>query len=210
MDRKAIRLVLASSVTAILGLASAEAPAQAPDELGSAPPVCNRSGRLHRLFHHSAHTFQDKFIGYPDRFVEPPLGYYLNEQLAIEVAKADPHRFTVYRSDFLPGTNLFSPAGASRFNIMYTRIPGWLGPITVEWTPEQPDLAQSRRQAILATMERAGRPLLADRVVIAPSPFPGALGTEAANNFVNTVGRGQTAGVAFPLPPTVTANAGVH
>ena len=101
------------------------------------------------MFHHSAHTLQDKFVGYPDTFIEPPLGYYVNEQFAVQVAKADTHRFTLYRSDFLPGTSLFSPSGASRFNIMSTRIPGWMGPITVEWTPEQPALAEQRRQALL-------------------------------------------------------------
>ena len=37
-------------------------------------PVCNRRGRLHRMFHHTAHTVQDKLVGYPDNFVEPPLG----------------------------------------------------------------------------------------------------------------------------------------
>ena len=122
----------------------------------TAPPVCNRRGRLHRMFHHTAHTVQDKLIGYPENFAEPPLGHYINEQFAVQVAKADPHRFTLYHSDFLPGTSLFSPIGASRYNIMATRMPGWLGPITIEWTPEQPELAESRRQAIVETLLEGG------------------------------------------------------
>lgn len=210
MDRTRIQVVRWSCVTAILGLLPAGARAQAP-VAGTPPPApCNRQGRLHRLFHHSAHTVQDKFVGYPATFIEPPLGYYLTEQLSVQVAKADTHRFTLYRSDFLPGTNLFSPAGASRFNIMFTRFPSWLGPISVEWTPEEPALAQSRRQAVLDTMERAGQPILAQRVVIIPSPYPGAIGTEATNNFANTVSRGQTASFSFPLPPTESASTGVH
>ena len=124
--------------------------------------------------------------------------------------KADTHRFTLYRSDFLPGTNLFSPSGASRFNIMSTRIPGWMGPITVEWTPDQPALAEQRRQAVLETMQRAGQPLLADRVVIGPSPYPGAMGVEAVNNNGNAILRNQGAASVFPLPPTETAATGVH
>ena len=55
-------------------------------------------------------------IGYPENFIEPPLGYYVREQLSLQVAKADPHRFTLYRTDFLPGTDRFSPGGADRFN----------------------------------------------------------------------------------------------
>jgi hypothetical protein len=210
MESKANQIVWWGGIAAILAIAASPAGAQTVDNSASSPPVCNRGGRIHRLFHHTAHTVQDKFVGYPDTFMEPPLGYYVNEQFAVQVAKADTHRFTLYRSDFLPGTSLFSPSGASRFNIMSTRIPGWMGPITVEWTPDQPALAEGRRQALLETMQRAGRPILADRVVIGPSPYPGAMGTEAINNFGNTILRSQGAAATFPLPPTETASSGVH
>ena len=149
-------------------------------------------------------------IGYPENFVEPPLGYYVNEQFAVQVAKADTHRFTLYHTDFLPGTSEFSPTGASRFNIMATRIPGWLGPITVEWTPEQPELALARRQAVIEVLKRQSQPILADRVVISPSPYPGAMGIEAAHNFGNTIIRSQMSAPAFTLPPTESAAMGVR
>jgi hypothetical protein len=204
MDAIAIRFIRQSCMAGILGLAPAAALAQAPEEPGQ-PTVCTRRGRLHRMFHHTAHTLEDKFTGYPENFVEPPLGHYITEQFAVEVAKADTHRFTLYRSDFLPGTSLFSPIGASRFNIMATRIPGWLGPVTVEWTPEQPQLAQSRRQAILDTLSKAGRPIVAERVVIAPSPYPGEMGVEAINSYSNTLLRNQASASNFGLPPAETA-----
>ncbi len=85
-----------------------------------------------------------------------------------------------------------------------------MGPITVEWTPEQPALAEQRRQAVLETMQKAGVPILADRVVIGPSPYPGAMGVEAVNNIGNTILRSQAAAAVFPLPPTETAATGVH
>ena len=135
-------------------------------------------------------------IGYPETFIEPPLGYYVREQMTMQVAKADPHRFTLYKTDFLPGTDRFSPTGASRFNLMFSRLNGWLGPVIVEWTPDEPGLAEARRQAVLATLQRAGRPIIPERVVIGPSPYPGAslsglAGTESVNNFNN---------VDHPLP----------
>jgi hypothetical protein len=210
MERRMILILRRSCVTAILGLVPAGACALGQDVVTPNPQPCNRRGPIHRLFHHSAHTLEDKFIGYPDTFIEPPLGFYLNEQLAVQVAKADTHRFTLYRSDFLPGTSQLSPSGASRFNIMFARLPSWPGPVSVEWTPEEPDLARVRRQAILEIMKNAGRPILAQRVVIAPSPYPGALGIEASNNFANEVVRSQTAGQAFPLTPIETAATGVH
>jgi hypothetical protein len=162
------------------------------------------------MFHHTAHTLEDNFIGHPDAFIEPPLGSYINRQFAVEVAKADPHRFTFYRTDFLPGTDRLSPIGASRFNIMLTRLPAWAGPIGIEWTPDQPALAQARRRAVLTTLKEAGQPILADRVVIGPSPYPGAMGIEAANNFGNLILRSQLAAPNFPLAPTVSAAQGVR
>lgn len=181
-----------------------------PAPAAPAGPVCTRRGRLHRMFHHTAHTLQDDFIGYPPAFVEPPLGAYLNRQLAVQVSKADVHRFTVYQTDFLPGTDRFSPTGASRFNLMYGRLPAWRGPIFVEWTPDQPELAEARRRAILATMASAGTPIPAERVVIGPSPYPGAFGTEAAGHFNNAVTRSETAIISFPTTPAESARMGVR
>jgi hypothetical protein len=209
MEKRASHIFGWSCIAATLGLPAA-AHAQVPVEYNGQAVACSRQGRLHRLFHHSAHTIQDKFVGYPENFVEPPLGAYVNEQFAVQVGKADTHRFTLYRSDFLPGTSLFSPVGASRYNIMATRMPAWMGPITIEWTPEQPDLAQARRQAIVERLIKAGQPIVADRVVIAPSPYPGAMGIEAMNNFNNTIARTQLAAPGFALSPTETAASGVR
>ncbi len=162
------------------------------------------------MFHHTAHTLQDDFIGYPETFVEPPLGAYINRQFAVQVSKADTHRFTVYHTDFLPGTDRFSPIGASRFNLMYSRLAGWPGPIFVEWTPDQPELAESRRRAILATLAAAGQPMPAERVLIGPSPYPGAMGVDAANNIANTINRGHLGSATFPPPPAFSASMGVR
>ena len=213
MARRAWAMIVAS-----MALMGSEAAAQAPEPAATgvvnpaAPvqPPCTRRGRLHRMFHHTAHTLQDDFIGYPEAFVEPRLGSYVNRQLAVQVSKADAHRFTVYHTDFLPGTDRFSPPGASRFNLMYGRLAAWPGPILVEWTPGQPELAEARRQAILATLAAAGCPMAAERVVIGPSPYPGAMGVEAAGNIANTIGRSQQAAQTFPLSPIESASMGVR
>jgi hypothetical protein len=180
----------------------------APPPLTTEP--CQRTGLFHRLVHHSAHAVHDKFIGHPETFIEPPLGTYLKEQMTMQVAKADTHRFTLYRSDFLPGTDRFSPTGASRFNLMYGRLGGWLGPVVVEWTPDDPGLAEARRQTVLATLQRAGRPIVAERVVIGPSPYPGAYlstpsGTESVNSLNNVITRSQQAEMVYPATPQSAA-----
>jgi hypothetical protein len=204
------RIVCWWSSLAVLGLIPATAAAQAPDGTADPQPVCTRRGPIHRWFHHSAHTLEDKFVGYPPTFREAPLGYFNSEQFAVQVSKADPHRFTLYRSDFLAGSNQFSPIGASRFNIMYARLAAWPGPINIEWTPDLPGLAEARRQTVLATLERAGRPFDANRVVIGPSPYPGAFGVESINNIGNMYYRSQFAGQTFVLPPAEFASMGVR
>jgi hypothetical protein len=210
MKANAIPVIQGACAALLLWMVPAIVRAQPPQDPAGQPAVCTRRGPIHRLFHHSAHTVQDKMIGYPEAFVEPPLGYYITEQFTIQVAKADPHRFMLYRSDFLPGTNQFSPIGASRFNIMFARLPGWVGPVGVEWTPDQPALAEARRQAVLATLAQAGQPIVASRVVIAPSPYPGAMGVEATNNFTNTINRNLQAPLGFALPPAESASQGVR
>src|SRR5579883_586616 len=196
----------------VVGILAQETAAQPPDAATGPPgaPVCQRRGRLHRMFHHTAHALDDTFIGYPDTFIEPPLGAYIRRQFAVEVSKADPHRFTLYHSDFLPGTDRFSPNGASRFNLMFARLPTSTGPILIEWQPARPALAEARRKAVLATLERAGHPVPDDRVVIGPSPYPGAMGIEAAGHDGNVIASSQAAGVTLPLTPAVSANQGVR
>ncbi len=224
MDDRMRAMTRWSWATLVSTLLACEAAAQPPAGTGdsvaagdpvvpggsAAGPVCTRRGRLHRMFHHTAHTLQDDFIGYPPTFVEPPLGAYINRQFAVQVSRADAHRFTVYQTDFLPDTDRFSPTGASRFNLMYGRLSAWPGPIVLEWTPDQPELAEARRRAILATLEKAGNPVAPERVVIGPSPYPGAFGTEAAGHFNNAIFRSEAAIQSYPLPPAESARMGVR
>ncbi|MDR3618021.1 MAG: hypothetical protein P4L85_01635 [Paludisphaera borealis] len=209
MIRDRIGVLVWSTGVVIVGLATCRAVGQSP--VGSQPqptePVCRRQGALHRMWHHASHAVHDRFIGDPDTFREPPLGMYVREQFAVQTAKADQHRFMLYKTDFLPGENRFSPTGASRFNLMYGRMPGWIGPITVEWTPDEPELADSRRQAVLETMARAGRPLPAERVVVGPSFYPGQMGTEAVNNQGNIISRSQGAATTYSVTPQLGLSA---
>jgi hypothetical protein len=203
MVRNRIGFLVWSAGAAVFALAACRAVGQSPvaPKPGPSEPACRRQGALHRMFHHAAHTVHERFIGDPDTFREPPLGTYVREQFAVQASKADQHRFMLYKTDFLPGENRFSPTGASRFNLMYGRIPGWIGPITIEWTPDEPELAESRRRAVLETLARAGRPLPAERVVIGPSFYPGQMGTEAANNQGNIISRSQGAAATYSLTP---------
>jgi hypothetical protein len=170
-----------------------------------APP---RGGPIRRAFQHAGFTLHDKLIGYPEQFNEPPLGAALYGTLGAMKAKADVHDFVLYQSDFVPGSIGLSPAGSERINRMATRLPNWVGPITVEWTPDRPGLAESRKAAIVALLQGAGLPVVPERVLVGPSPYPGQLGADAANNYDNLIFRDSRAARNFSVSPTTTATFG--
>ncbi len=163
-------------------------------------PLSNREARRK--------AFCDTFIGRPADFVEPPLGFYLRENMNLMRAKANPHRFTLYQSDFLDGTDRLSPSGASRFNLMASRLPGWLGPITIEWSPDRPGLGEARRAAVVAALQGAGLPVIPERVLVGPSPYPGGLGADGTNYYNVMITRDQGAGASYSLTPTSSSGFG--
>jgi hypothetical protein len=197
---------LASGLLAAGVWAQSPVPASGPAPAGYCEPA--RPGPIRRAFGHTYRVLQDNFIGYPSEFIEPPPGFYVNETLAVMKAKADPHRFTLYRTDFLDGTDKLSPVGASRFNIMAPRIVTWPGPVLIEWVPENPGLAESRRQAVLALLNGGGIAMIPERVAVGPTPFPGNFGTHSANSYNVLLGREQSAPSQYSLPPAASASFG--
>jgi hypothetical protein len=205
--RRGRRRLWQAGAWALVPLAAASgARAQVPvPPSGPAAAVLPRYG-----YYGGPQTFHDTFIGRPELFYEPPPGFYINEQFALMHAKADPHRFTLYQSDFLPGTTRPSPTGATRFNLMAKRLPQWLGPVIVEWSPDQPGLAEARRAAVLETLQKGGVAMIPERVVIGPSPYPGTLGADAVNYYNNMITRDRDAAPGMNLTPmtnTVTFGA---
>ncbi len=150
----------------------------------------------------------DTYIGRPEMFYEPPLGYYARNAFGVMKAKADPHRFTLYRSDFLPGTNRLSPQGSARFNLMASRLSCWLGPVVIEWSPDEPGLAEARRDAVVGMLASAGQPVVPERVIIGPSTYPGTLGTDGANYYNVMITRDISAPSSFTLSPASSSTFG--
>lgn len=182
--------------------------ASAAAVVGIIPARAHAQGPIHRMMARTCANADAKFVGYPQYFAEPPLGASLYGTLGLMRARADGHRFALYRSDFAGPTVNLTPEGARRLGLLASRLPGWAGPVVIEWTPEAPALAEARRVAILATLHGAGIPIVAERVAIGPSPYPGLLGTEAANNYDTMIIRGTEAPRAYSLPPTSTATFG--
>jgi hypothetical protein len=177
----------------------------APTGPAPSPVVTQHSGPVKSAVHHTFRFLQDNWIGYPSEFVEPPLGFYIRDNFRVMKAKADPHRFTMYRSDFLAGSNRLSPHGASRLNLMISRLRSYPGPVLIEWSPDQPGLGESRREAVVALLQSVGNPLLPDRVILGPSPYPGMSGPETTNNYGAMITRLQQAPLSYTVSPAQSA-----
>lgn len=149
--------------------------------------------------------FKDRMCGYGEYFAQPPLGFIRDEVISMQAAKADGHKFTLYRSDFIPGTTKLSPSGAARMNVMATRLSGWLGPIVVEWTPEDPALGEARKGQILAQLQGAGLPVVPERVLVGPTATPGLNGVQADVNYQSMQRRYSQAPAAFAVPPNFSS-----
>ncbi len=163
-----------------------------------------RPGLLCRFTRHVKFTVKDKLIGYPEYFVEPPLGTSVRDINGLMAARADCHTFTLYRSDFAPGTSRLTPSGAQRLGALANRLPGWLGPVVVEWTPDSPELAEERRVTIVNNLIQSGSNVGPERVVIGPSPYNGLNGDEAAVQYQIYLDRAARAPASYSLTPNIT------
>lgn len=167
-----------------------------------------RKGLLHRFGRHTSRVLKDNLIGYPEYFVVPPLGASGYEMIGMMKARADGHEFTLYRSDFQAGTTNLSPGGAQRLSRMATRMSHWLGPLVVEWTPDQPGLAEQRRAQVASLMASAGLGVGPERIVVGPSPYNGLDGNEARSLYGTELSRYQLAPQNYSLPPIQTSTFG--
>ena len=166
------------------------------------PHFHRRSGLFRSTFRCAGDAIHEHFIGDPALFDVPPLGYDLYRTMGAQVAKANMHTFMLYRSDFLAHGEGLSPNGARRLSFLASELAGWSGPIVIEWTPDLPELAESRRGSVLALLQGSGVPLDPARVLVGPSPYRGALGVDASNNYDTLIYRDLAAPRAYSLTPS--------
>ena len=204
-DRAIIRFAAGGLASGFLVAAvCAQDPAPLPPS-GPAPanvPYYQRQGPIGRAMSHTKRVLTDNFIGYPQEFAEPPPGFYINEIFGVMKVKASPHRYTLYQTDFLPGADRLSPVGAGRFNLMAARLRSSLTPVMIEWSPDEPGLAEARRTAVLALLRQGGFPVIPERVLIGPSPYPGGMGSDSEIFHPNMLTRDGNAAKSYSTTPT--------
>lgn len=209
MRKRRRRLFLWAAASLACGPVWGQEPLIPPPPPGPWPVAPNAYAHAHHhgggAVHHVGRAVHEHFIGDPDLFNIPPLGYSLYATMSSQVGKANLHTFTLYRSDFHDGTNQLTPSGSWRLSHLVSRLPAWNGPLVVEWTPEQPELAAVRRDTVLNLLRGSSIPLADNRIVVGPSPYTGILGTDAANNYNLLIQRDIRAPQQFSYTPTATA-----
>jgi hypothetical protein len=166
----------------------------------------HQPGPIARTFHHVGYAIKDRMVGEHDRFAEPPLGWSVNRNFGAQQARAEIHRFTLYRTDFLSGSEQLNPGGLRRLGRMVSLLHCYNGPLLVEIDPNRPGLAEARRQAVLELAASHGTMLDPERLIVGGSPFLGGRGDLSEIYDGVLLDRSLRAPTTYPLPPLPNAD----
>ncbi|MCI0457427.1 MAG: hypothetical protein L0Z62_10700 [Gemmataceae bacterium] len=119
------------------------------------------------------------FIGYPQEFEAPELGWSVQMHYERHVANGEAARMVLYHYDFVdcsPALNLRGRDRLAQLAPLLTHNPF---PIVIERTPWDPALAEARRLAVLSELGAAPFAVPPERVVIGLPAANGLRGVEA-------------------------------
>ncbi len=152
------------------------------------------------------HT-RDNLWGYASEFEAPPLGASVYQNFRTMVANGEAARMVLYRYDFIEGTELLNLRGRDQLAKIAAMSPNNSFPIIVERTPENPALAEARRQGILGVLGLNGVAVPPDRVLVSAPIAVGMRGVEAG--LLHTRQLDNTRIQATPLQPPVAGTSGL-
>ena len=108
-----------------------------------------------------------------------PVGFTVNEYRDRMRASGRDARMMLYRQDFVEGTDELTPKGLERLAEMAVLLPSTFAPLIIEHTPDDPQLAERRRQAVFEGLRRVSIPVAQERLVVGTARFPELRGVEA-------------------------------
>jgi hypothetical protein len=173
-------------------------PPAAPTGIAAQPPCapghCNHRGYFHRQA--CKRRLQEKFLGFPEEFVRPPLGSALYATMQTQVNNGTATRMTLYDYDFVPGSGQLSLKGRDQLAKIAAQLPGTFYPVVIERIPADPALEQARRLAVIAELGRGPFAVPAERVIVGMPQAVGLRGVEA-----DLIGQGLLMRTAAGGPP---------
>ena len=157
-----------------------------------------REGPLQRWNRRRKAKCQDTLWGYPEEFVDAPLGASVQANIQVMTTKGQAARMVLYQYDFIPGTDKLKARG----KLQVAKIAAWLPTnafaVLVEPSGRGPTLDEARRQAVWREFTSGQTPIPVERVIVASPAGHGLVGIEAALMQVNrdrqTTARGISAG----------------
>jgi hypothetical protein len=144
---------------------------------------------------HGTNRLQDCFLGYPEEFRSPPLGYFLHQNFRTEVANADAAFMVLYQYDFVDGGTALNVHGQDKLARIAALLPRNFAPVVIERLPCAPGLAEARRLAVLDELAHGPFPVPPERVVVGPPIAGGLNGVDAAHVYENLLIQTQRQGV---------------
>lgn len=184
------------------------AAARQPDYCEAACPPYPTNSRSRRA------RAQEKYLGYPEEFLDAPLGAMLKHHMGTSIANGRAARMTLYQYDFVPGTDKLKPRGRAQV----AKFAAWLSEcpmlVFVEPSKDAPRLDEARRQAVLRQLAIGPCAVAPEQVVVGSYAGRGLEGVEAQaidrNRLSQTSARGVGAGAAAGPPGSPGAAAGVE
>jgi hypothetical protein len=157
-----------------------------------------REGPLQRWNRRRKAKCQDTLWGYPEEFVDAPLGASVQANLQVMTTKGQAARMVLYQYDFFPGTDKLKARG----KLQVAKIAAWLPTSTfavlVEPSGKGPTLDEARRQAVWREFTNIQISIPVERVIVASPTGHGLVGPEAvliqSNRDRQTTARGISAG----------------
>jgi hypothetical protein len=141
---------------------------------------------------------QEKLLGYPEEFEEPPLGLFAQSHVMAQVANGQAAQMILHRYDFIDGTDRLNLSGKDHLTWIAARLPENFFPVVIERTPNMPGLDELRRKIVLRELCLCGFPIPAERIVIGPAIAVDLRGSEAIEIYesllVHTRNGGSDAG----------------
>lgn len=154
----------------------------------------NCSGPIEQWNRRCIARAQDRFWGYPEEFVDAPLGGALEAHLSLQVLNGQAARMVLYQYDFFPLSNQLKPRGKAELARIAAWLPQTFCPVLVEPTPGRPELDEERRNAVWQELGNGPYPIPSDRVVVGRPGTRGLAGDEALvidrNRLMQTLSRG--------------------
>jgi hypothetical protein len=144
-------------------------------------------------------NLQDCFLGYPENFRSPPLGYFLYRNFQTQVANADAARMVLYQYDFVDGSTALNLHGQDKLARIAALLPRNFAPVVIERLPCAPGLAEARRLAVLDELAHGPFPVPPERVVVGAPIATGLNGVDAALVYENLLIQTQRQGVKAGL-----------